>query len=91
MSSRVLLGLPLVLASSGCTLSTRVGPELRAQSTGAVLEGRGTLTAGLGTADNGQGVQLGIPISLSDGAPSVASRARNAATLASLQTSCCGR
>lgn len=67
MGSRVLLGVPLVLASSGCTLSMRAGPELRAQPPGAVLEGRGTFTMGLGSASGKEGVQLGIPVSLSGG------------------------
>jgi hypothetical protein len=67
MSSRVLLGAPLVLLSVGCTLSMRAGPEVRAQPPGAVLEGRGTFTMGLGSASGERGMQLGIPLSLSGG------------------------
>ena len=68
MGSRVLLGVPLVLVSTGCTISMRAGPEIRAQAPGTVLEGRGTFTMGLGSASGGRGTQLGIPISLSGGA-----------------------
>jgi hypothetical protein len=67
MGSRVLLGAPLVLLSAGCTTSMRAGPELRAQPTGAVLEGRGTLAMGLGSASGDHGTQLSIPLSLSGG------------------------
>lgn len=45
----------------------RAGPEVRAQSPGAVLEGRGTATAALGGISNGQATQFGIPLSLSSG------------------------
>lgn len=67
MVSRVLLGAPVVLLSAGCTISMRAGPELRAQPPGAVLEGRGTFTLGLGSASGEHGTQLGIPLSLSGG------------------------
>ncbi|HEX2870560.1 MAG TPA: hypothetical protein VHP33_04875 [Polyangiaceae bacterium] len=67
MGSRLLLGAPLVLLSAGCTISMRAGPEVRTQPTGAVLEGRGTFTMGLGSASGEQGTQLGIPLSLSGG------------------------
>lgn len=68
MDSRVLLSLPLALASSGCVISARLGPEVRLQPPGAVLEGRGTVTAGLGSASGERGTQLGIPVSFSSGA-----------------------
>jgi hypothetical protein len=55
------------LLSAGCTISMRAGPEVRAQSPGAVLEGRGTFAMGLGSASGEHGNQLGIPLSLSGG------------------------
>jgi hypothetical protein len=67
MSGRVLLILPIALASSGCALSARLGPEVRSQGPGAVLEGRGTVTVALGGATGGRGTQLGIPVSFSKG------------------------
>jgi hypothetical protein len=67
MDGRVLLSLPLALASSGCALSARLGPEVRSQAPGAVLEGRGTVIAALGGASGGHGTQLGIPVSFSKG------------------------
>jgi len=65
MGSRVLIGVPLVLASSGCTLSMRAGPEVAALPQGAVLGGRGTAVFGIGGASGKRGTQLGIPVSLS--------------------------
>lgn len=67
MGSRVLLGLPLVLASAGCTMSLRAGPDVTRLPTGTALGGRGTLTLGLGSASGEHAVQFGIPISLSAG------------------------
>ena len=64
----MLLGFPLALASSGCAISARLGSEVRSQAPGAVLEGRGTLTAGFGSAEREHGTQLGIPVSFSKGA-----------------------
>lgn len=68
MDSRVLLSLPLAFASSGCVLGARLGPEVRSQTPGAVVEGRGTAIAAIGGASAGRGTQLGIPVSVSWGA-----------------------
>jgi len=64
MGSRVLLGVPLVLASSGCAFSTRAGPEVMALPAGPALEARGTATFGLGSA-SGQSAARSVPASRS--------------------------
>ncbi|HEU5072652.1 MAG TPA: ferritin-like domain-containing protein [Polyangiaceae bacterium] len=68
MRTQALLGLPIVFLSSGCTMGARLGPELRSQPNGSVLEARGTVVAGIGDAGSDhRGGQLTVPLSFSVG------------------------
>ena len=67
MRTQALLGLPIVFLSSGCTMGARLGPELRSQPNGPVLEARGTVLAGIGSAGSDRGSQLTLPASFSVG------------------------
>lgn len=68
MGVRLLLGLPIALATSGCAVGLRGGPEVRAQPGGAALEGRGTLNVSFPSTEDGSYGYLGIPLSVSGGA-----------------------